>query len=158
MNKLNLTAFILIALMGASPAYAEDAAPSKKVAPVVVKTDKEGNITQEAAKALAEKQFGLYDRDRDGSFDMKDYRGPFEVLAKQKKINLKAGSADEKAITESFARMDKNKDGKVGKPEFLKDAEIRHKAMDANNDGVVSPKEVDTLKKKIEAAHKKAVQ
>lgn len=156
MTRLTLTLALLLVSASVFPAAAAEQKKETKVAPVTVKTNKNGDVTLAAAKQLAEKQFNMYDGNKDGNFDMRDYMVPFNALAKSKKIDTNKDSADQKAIKESFSRMDDDSNGKVSKAEFLKDAELRHKAMDANGDGAVSAKEIESLQKKLIEAHKKA--
>lgn len=155
-----LTLMIAMLLMSASmlshSAFAAEQKKETKVAPVGVKANKNGDVTLAAAKQLAEKQFSMYDGNNDGNFDMKDYLVPFNALGKAKKIDMSKNSVDQKAIKDSFARMDDDKSGMISKAEFLKDAEMRHKMMDANHDGVVSAKEIEALQKKLIDAHNKA--
>lgn len=159
MTRLPLTLSLALIAAFTLPHHAQAAEEKKKdvkIAPIAVETDKNGNITLAAAKGLAEKQFEMYDQDKNGSFEKKDYMVPFQALAKAKKINLSKGSIDQKAIDESYVRMDTDKDGKISRAEFLADAELRHKMMDANHDGVVTPKEVEDLQKKLKVAHNQA--
>lgn len=125
--------------------------------PAYAANTKSPNFSLQQAKDLAARQFTVYDQDKSGSVDMKEYRVPFDALTKAKKINPDANSIDQKAINESFARMDKNKDSGISKDEFMADAELRHKTMDTNKDGVVTPQELAELQKKIQDAHKKAI-
>lgn len=135
-----------------SPVAAAEKKDAPKSAPV--KVDAKGNITKEASRDFALKQFRLFDRDKDGSFTMADYRVPFDAVAKARKD--KNSPADEKAIKDSFTRMDNDNNGKISKEEYLHDADLRFAAMDADKNGVVSPKEIEDLQKKMIAAHKKA--
>jgi hypothetical protein len=159
MTKQLTRTIAMLALIAAISSPAANAAEQKKDAkapPAAMKSDKDGNITLAAARELADKQFAMYDGNNDGNFDMKDYMVPFTALGKAKKIDMKKDSVDQKAIKESFARMDADKNGMVSRAEFKKDAELRHKMMDGNGDGVVSMNEIEALQKKLVAAHNKA--
>lgn len=154
--KYTILFFLFLSFFAVSAAsLAEEKKPAAKVTGVQIDTDGDKAISAQESKVFAEKQFSLYDRDKDGSFDMKAYRIPFDALAKAKKLDPKNKANDEKAIAESFARMDGNKDSKISKEEFLKDAELRHKTMDGNGDGKVTPAEMVALQKKIKSAHEK---
>lgn len=146
-----------VALLVANPVHAAEKKPVTKVAPVSIDADKDGNISLKEAQGLAAKQFALYDRNKDGNVDMKEYRVPFDALAKAKKFDAKKKQQDEAVIKESFERIDNDKNGKISKAEFMSDADLRHKTMDANGDGLVSEKEIADLQKKIESAHRAAV-
>lgn len=146
-----------LALLSTGAAQATEKKPVTKVAPVSIDANKDGNISLKEAQGLAAKQFSLYDRNKDGSVDMKEYRVPFDALAKAKKFDAKKKQQDEVVIKESFARMDNDKNQKISKAEFMSDADLRHKTMDADGDGLVTEKEIAALQKKIESAHRAAV-
>lgn len=155
MKHLMSTFVILCAVLVPASAHAVEKKPqSAKEAPAPIKTDKSGNVSMQASRDFATKQFSLFDSDKDGNFTMKEYRVPFDAVAKARKE--KNSAADEKAIKDSFTRMDNDQDGKISKVEYLSDADLRFKAMDANKDGLVSPQEVAALQKKLIDAHKKA--
>ncbi len=147
----------------ASPAHAEEkkASPAKKPDTKVsdqveFDADKDGKISLSEAKKLAEGQFALYDADKNGSMSVEEYRKPLDVISKVKKFSAAQKKAEENVVKESFKRMDNNADGGISKAEFLSDADLRHKTMDLDKDGFVTPKEVEELQKKIAAAHKDA--
>ncbi len=146
-----------LALLSTGAAQATEKKPVTKVAPVSIDANKDGNISLKEAQGLAAKQFSLYDRNKDRSVDMKEYRVPFDALAKAKKFDAKKKQQDEVVIKESFARMDNDKNQKISKAEFMSDADLRHKTMDADGDGLVTEKEIAALQKKIESAHRAAV-
>ena len=81
---------------------------------------------------------------------------PIAVIAALITLPLVASAADEKKAG-GFAALDKDKDGKVSKAEFMaspaaqKDsgkAESRFKALDTNNDGFLSQEEYAAGQKK----------
>ena len=146
-----------LALLSSGAAHATEKKPVAKIAPVSIDANNDGNISLKEAQALAAKQFSLYDRNKDGSVDMKEYRVPFDALAKAKKFDAKKKQQDEIVIKESFTRIDSDKNGKISKAEFMNDSYLRHKTLDANGDGQVTPKEIEDLQKKIETAHREAV-
>lgn len=150
-------AVALISVMTAGAAHATEKKPATKVAPISIDANKDGSISLKEAQGLAVKQFTLYDRNKDGNVDMSEYRVPFDALAKAKKFDAKKKQQDEIVIKESFARMDNDNNKKISKAEFMSDADLRHKTMDANGDGLVTEKEIQELQKKIESAHRDAL-
>ena len=153
---------LLIAILALSfqisPASAAEKAEKKQVTvqPLNIDANKDGKISLSEAEALAEKQFGLYDRNKDGEIDEKEYRAPMDVIAKAKKFDAKKKAMENKVVKESLSRIDLDDNGQISKDEFIKDAAVRQKIMDLDNDGFVTPKEVDELQAKIKAAQKKA--
>jgi hypothetical protein len=150
---------LLIAFLALSFAVSPALAAEKKrvaVQPLNIDADKDGKISLPEAEALAEKQFSLYDRNKNGEIDEKEYRAPMDAIAKAKKFDAKKKAMEDKVVKESLARIDLDDNGQISKTEFIKDAAVRQKIMDLNNDGFVTPKEVDELQAKIKAAQKKA--
>jgi hypothetical protein len=150
---------LLIALLALSfqmsPASAAEKKPVK-VQPLNIDANKDGKISLSEAETLAEKQFALYDRNKNGEIDEKEYRAPMDVIAKAKKFDAKKKAMEDKVIKESLGRIDLDDNGQISKDEFIKDAAVRQKIMDLNHDGFVTPEEVDELQAKIKAAQKKA--
>ena len=154
--KTLLASLLLTALL-ISPAHAADKKPAaaKEQGPTI-DLNKDGKISLSEAQALAGKQFGLYDTDKNGSMSLEEYRKPLDEIAKMRKLDAAKKAGEEKIVQASFVRMDNDGDKQVSKNEFQSDAQLRHATMDINKDGFVTPEEVDELQKKIIAAHKKA--
>ena len=146
--------FLTFAALSVVSAFAPAIAADKAAPAAPIKTDQSGNVSLQASRDFATKQFALFDTDKDGSFTMKEYRVPFDAVATARKE--KNSAQDEKAIKDSFTRMDNDQNGKISKVEYLSDADLRFKAMDADKNGLVSPQEVASLQKKLLEAHKKA--
>ena len=150
---------LLIACLALSfavtPALAAEKKPVK-VQPLNIDTDKDGKISLPEAEALAKKQFSLYDQNKNGELDEKEYRVPMDAVAKVKKFDAKKKAMEDKVVKESFARIDLDDNGKISKSEFIKDASVRQEIMDVDKDGFVTSKEIDEIQAKIKAAQKKA--
>lgn len=148
---------LLLMTVSFSVAGAAEKKAESKVRPAMVDVNKDGSISVTESQTLAQSQFRMYDRDLDGMITLEEYRVPFNALAKVKKYDAVRKAAEEKYVDESFSRIDASKDSKIDKDEFLRDAALRHRMMDGNHDGLVTEKEIESLRKKIETAHKEAV-
>lgn len=133
-----------------APAQAQaQAKPTKKVTTPEIDQDKNGKVSLAESQKYAEKEFTVYDRNKDLAISLNEFQAPLEIIAKVKKYTPAQKTEQAKFISYGYTRMDGDKSGTVTKAEFMKDAERRHSAMDQNKDGEVTPDEVKSLQAKL---------